>query len=209
MDKLIEKYVFEHSSPEDPVLEDLFRETHIRFVNPNMSTGYLQGKLLEFISEMIKPEFILEIGTFTGYSTICLAKGLKPGGKLITTEIYDEITEFAQSYFLKAGLEKKIVQITGKAQDIIPRLDHKFDLVYIDGDKREYTEYFNLVIDKVTDNGFILADNVLWGDKIFNTDSKDHQTRGIAEFNEMICHDKRIEKIILPLRDGLMLIRKC
>ncbi len=209
MDKLIREYITEHSTPEDPVLEDLFRQTHIRFVNPNMSTGHLQGKLLEFISGMIKPEFILEIGTFTGYSAICLAKGLRPGGKLITIEINDEITEFTQSYFLKAGLEKKIVQMTGKAQDIIPQLDHTFDLVYIDGDKREYTEYFNLVIDKVITNGFIIADNVLWGDKIFDTDSKDPQTRGIVEFNEMIRNDRRIEKIILPLRDGLMIIRKC
>lgn len=209
MDKLIREYITEHSTPEDPVLEDLFRQTHIRFVNPNMSTGHLQGKLLEFISGMIKPEFILEIGTFTGYSAICLAKGLRPGGKLITIEINDEITEFTQSYFLKAGLEKKIVQMTGKAQDIIPQLDHTFDLVYIDGDKREYTEYFNLVIDKVITKGFIIADNVLWGDKIFDTDSKDPQTRGIVEFNEMIRNDRRIEKIILPLRDGLMIIRKC
>lgn len=209
MDKLIREYITEHSTPEDPVLEDLFRQTHIRFVNPNMSTGHLQGKLLEFISGMIKPEFILEIGTFTGYSAICLAKGLRPEGKLITIEINDEITEFTQSYFLKAGLDKKIEQITGKAQDIIPKLDHKFDLVYIDGDKREYTEYFNLIINKVTDNGFIIADNVLWGDKIFDTDSKDPQTRGIVEFNEMIRNDRRIEKIILPLRDGLMIIRKC
>jgi len=208
MDKLIREYITEHSTPEDPVLEDLFRETHIRFVNPNMSTGHLQGKLLEFISGMIKPEFILEIGTFTGYSAICLAKGLRPEGKLITIEINDEITEFTQSYFLKAGLDKKIEQITGKAQDIIPKLDHKFDLVYIDGDKREYTEYFNLIINKVTDNGFIIADNVLWGDKIFNTDSKDPQTRGIVEFNEMIRHDRRIEKIILPLRDGIMIAKK-
>ncbi|HOB85869.1 MAG TPA: O-methyltransferase [Bacteroidales bacterium] len=208
MDKLIREYITEHSTPEDPVLEDLFRETHIRFVNPNMSTGHLQGKLLEFISGMIKPEFILEIGTFTGYSAICLAKGLRPEGKLITIEINDEITEFTQSYFLKAGLDKKIIQITGKAQDIIPKLDHKFDLVYIDGDKREYTEYFNLIINKVTDNGFIIADNVLWGDKIFNTDSKDPQTRGIVEFNEMIRHDRRIEKIILPLRDGIMIAKK-
>ncbi len=209
MDKLPEKYLRDHSTPEDPVLEELYRETHIRFVNPNMSTGHSQGKLLEFISRMIKPEFILEIGTFTGYSAICLAKGLKPGGRLITIEINDEITEFAQSYFHKAGMENKILQMTGKAQDIIPRLDYKFDLVYIDGDKREYTEYFNLVIDKINNDGFIIADNVLWGGKIFDSDTKDPQTLGIIEFNEMIRCDTRIEKIILPLRDGLMLIRKC
>jgi len=208
MDKLPEKYLRDHSTPEDPVLEELYRETHIRFVNPNMSTGHSQGKLLEFISRMIKPEFILEIGTFTGYSAICLAKGLRPGGRLITIEINDEITEFAQSYFHKAGMENKILQMTGKAQDIIPRLDYKFDLVYIDGDKREYTEYFNLVIDKINNAGFIIADNVLWGGKIFDSDTKDPQTLGIIEFNEMIRCDTRIEKIILPIRDGIMIAKK-
>jgi predicted O-methyltransferase YrrM len=208
MDKLLEKYLREHSTPEDPLLEDLYRQTHIRFVNPNMSTGHFQGKFLEFISGMIKPEFILEIGTFTGYSAICLAKGLKPGGKLITIEINDELTEFTQSFFRKSGMEKKIVQITGKAQDIIPQLDYKFDLVYIDGDKREYCEYYNLLIEKVTAGGFIIADNVLWGDKIFDTDTKDPQTRGIIEFNEMIRCDNRIEKIILPIRDGIMIAKR-
>ena len=208
MDKLPEKYLRDHSTPEDPVLEELYRETHIRFVNPNMSTGHSQGKLLEFISRMIKPEFILEIGTFTGYSAICLAKGLKTGGKLITIEINDEITEFAQSYFLKGGMENKIIQMTGKAQDIIPQLDNKFHLVYIDGDKREYCDYYNLAIDKVTPGGFIIADNILWGDKVLDTNSKDQQTRGIIEFNEMIRNQLNIENMILPVRDGLMLIRK-
>ncbi len=208
MDKLLEKYLTEHSTPEDPLLEDLYRQTHIRFVNPNMSTGHFQGKFLEFISWMIKPDFILEIGTFTGYSAICLAKGLKPGGKLITIEINDELTDFTESFFHKAGMEKKIVQMTGKAQEIIPQLDHKFDLVFIDGDKREYCEYYSLVIDKVSPAGFIIADNVLWGDKIFENSTKDPQTRGILEFNEMIRCDNRIEKIILPIRDGLLIAKK-
>ena len=127
-----------HTTPEDPVLEDLYRQTHIRFVNPNMATGHLQGKFLEFISLMIRPENILEIGTFTGYSAICLAKGLKPGGKLITIEINDELNSFSHSYFCQAGVESKITQITGNALDIIPGLDLMFDLVFIDGDKREY-----------------------------------------------------------------------
>ncbi len=149
MNKWIEKYLHDYSSPEDPVLEDLYRQTHIKFVNPNMSTGHLQGKLLEFLSVMIKPSSILEIGTYTGYSAICLAKGLKPGGKLYTIEISDELREFSNSYFKKAGFEKTIVQITGRAQEIIPGLSQMFDLVYIDGDKREYSEYFNIVIGKV------------------------------------------------------------
>lgn len=204
----IEDYISEHSTPEDPVLEDLYRKTHIKFVNPNMVSGHLQGKLLEMISEMINPSFVLEIGTYTGYSAICLAKGLRPGGKIFTIENNDELEQFSRSYFKKAGVEERIVQLTGRAQDIIPSLKETFDLVFIDGDKREYCEYYELVIDKVRQGGFILADNVLWGGKIFDRDTKDQQTKGIIEFNEMIRRQKNIEKIILPLRDGLMIIRK-
>jgi caffeoyl-CoA O-methyltransferase len=208
MNKWIEKYVTDYSSPEDPVLEDLYRQTHIKFVNPNMATGHLQGKFLEFISRMLAPEMILEIGTFTGYSAICLARGLKPDGKLITVEINDELKEFAADYFKKAGLENSISQVTGKAQDVIPGLDEIFDLVYIDGDKREYIDYFNAVFSKVRSGGIILADNILWGEKVLEKYSKDPQTKGIIEFNEMIRARTDIEKVIVPVRDGLMLIRK-
>jgi len=208
MNRKLDKYLLDHSSPEDPVLEDLFRQTHIRFVNPNMLTGHLQGKLLEFLSRMINPDMILEIGTFTGYSAICLAKGLKPGGKLFTIELNDEMGEFSRSYFIRAGMESKIVQLTGRAQDIISGLDHIFDLVFIDGDKREYTEYFNAVIEKVKPGGFIVADNVLWGEKVLDNNTKDPQTSGIIEFNEMIRTRQDIEKVIIPARDGIMLIIK-
>jgi caffeoyl-CoA O-methyltransferase len=208
MDKKLQKYLLEHSSPEDPVLEELYRETHIRFVNPNMLTGHIQGKFLELIACMINPGMILEIGTFTGYSAICLARGLRPGGKLYTIEINDELREFSQSYFRKAGVESRIIQITGKAQDIIPGLDQVFDLAYIDGDKREYTEYYNIIIRKMRPGGFIIADNILWGDKVFDKETSDPQTRGIIEFNEMIRRQKDIEKVILPIRDGIMMIMK-
>jgi len=208
MDKKLEKYLLEHSSREDPVLEDLYRQTHIRFVNPNMVSGHLQGKLLEFISMMINPKMILEIGTFTGYSAICFARGLKRGGRLITIELNDEMSGFIHSYFRKAGVDSKITQLTGRAQDIIPGLDHIFDLVYIDGDKREYIEYYNVVIEKVKPGGFILADNVFWGGQVLDKNSKDPQTRGIMAFNEMIRKQKGIKNVILPVRDGIMLIRK-
>jgi predicted O-methyltransferase YrrM len=208
MDKKLDKYLLDHTSPEDPVLEDLYRQTHIRFVNPNMVSGHLQGKLLEFISMMINPEMILEIGTFTGYSAICLASGLKRGGRLITIELNDEMSGFSNSYFRKAGVDSKITQLTGRAQDIIPGLDHIFDLVYIDGDKREYIEYYDAVIEKVRPGGFILADNVFWGGQVLYKNSKDPQTRGIIAFNEMIRKQKGIEKVIIPVRDGIMLIRK-
>ena len=207
MDKRIEKYIIDHSSPEDPVLEELYRQTHIKFVNPNMSTGYLQGRFLEFISGMIRPSNILEIGTFTGYSAICLAKGLAEGGKLTTIEINDELREFAHEYFRKAGLDNRIIQLTGRAQDIIPELDQVFDLVYIDGDKREYNEYYNICLRKTRPGSFIIADNVLWGDKVLDKNTKDPQSKGIIEFNELIRSQKNIEKIILPIRDGLMIIR--
>jgi predicted O-methyltransferase YrrM len=208
MDRELEKYILDHSTPEDPVLEDLFRQTHLRFINPNMVCGHLQGKFLEMISLMIRPSCILEIGTFTGYSTICLAKGLKPDGILITVEPNDELSEFTQTYFEKTGVALKIVNVHNRLQDMIGIMNEEPDLVYIDGDKREYAEYFRLIIDKVRPGGFIIADNVLWGGKVFEKDIKDPQTKGIIEFNEMINKQKNIENIILPIRDGIMLIRK-
>jgi caffeoyl-CoA O-methyltransferase len=208
MNENIEKYLLDHSTKEDPVLEDLYRQTHIRFVNPNMVSGHMQGKLLEMISRMIQPDNILEIGTFTGYSAICLAKGLNPGGKLITIDINDEFTDFAQSYFEKTGLSSVIDQLTGNAIGIIPGLDLNFDLVFIDGDKRDYVDYYRVSIDKVKPGGFILADNVLWGGKALDKSTRDPQARGIIEFNEMIGKQTEIENLILPVRDGLMIIRK-
>lgn len=208
MNRKLDQYISSHSSPEDPVLEDLYRQTHLRFVNPNMTSGHLQGKLLEFVSKMIYPQNILEIGTFTGYSAICLSKGLRPGGKLITIELNDELESFSNSYYCKAGVDSKIVQLSGNALKIIPTLETTFDLVFIDGDKREYTEYYKLVIDKVRPGGYILADNVLWGGKVIEDDTKDPQTRGVIEFNEMIIKEKGIEVVMLPVRDGIMMIRK-
>ena len=208
MNKKLEQYIEEFSTPADPVLEDLYRQTHLRFVNPNMVSGHLQGKFLELISLMIKPDNILEIGTFTGYSAICLSKGLRPGGKLITIEINDELNSFAHSFFCREGADTRITQVTGKAQDIIPGLDLMFDLVFIDGDKREYIEYYNLIIDKVKPGGFILADNVLWGGKVLDHETNDPQALGIISFNNMIQNETTIEDVIIPLRDGLMLIRK-
>lgn len=208
MNRKLEQFILENTTPEDPILEDLYRQTHIRFVNPNMSTGHIQGKLLEFISMMIKPVNILEIGTFTGYSAICLSKGLLDGGKLITIELNDELADFARSYFARAGAGSKIIQMNGKAQEIIPGLDLKFDLAFIDGDKREYCEYFRVVYEKVRPGGFILADNVLWGGQAMEMHTTDPQAKGIIEFNEMIRTHENIDKLIIPIRDGLTLIMK-
>ncbi len=208
MNRKLEQYMEDHSSPEDPVLEDLYRQTHIRFLNPNMVSGHLLGKFLELISLMIRPGNILEIGTFTGYSAICLSKGLKAGGKLITIELNDELTSFAHSFFTRAGADTKITQLTGRAQDIIPGLDLMFDLVFIDGDKREYVEYYKLIIDKVKPGGFILVDNVLWGGKVLEKETSDPQAIGIINFNNFIRNEIIIDYIIIPIRDGLMMIHK-
>jgi caffeoyl-CoA O-methyltransferase len=207
MNRAIEKFILDHSTPEDPVLEDLYRQTHIRFVNPNMCTGYLQGKILEMISAMINPESILEIGTFTGYSAICLARGLRPGGRLITIEINDELKDFSYGYFCRAGVDNMITQVTGDALEIIPGIDRKFDLVLIDGDKREYTDYYRKVAAKVKPGGYILVDNILWGGKALENGTRDPQTKGIMEFNEMIRKEKSTDRFIIPVRDGLMVIR--
>jgi len=203
----IEKYITGHSSSEDPLLSELFRQTHIRFVNPNMVTGHIQGKFLEFISRMISPAYILEIGTFTGYSAICLARGLKENGELFTIEINDELTEFSKNYFQRAGLGKVIHSLTGRAQEIIPIMNIEFDLVYIDGDKREYCEYFKAALNKTKKGGFIIADNVLWGNKVLESETRDQQTRGVIEFNKMIACNSAVEKVIVPLRDGLTIMR--
>lgn len=208
MDNQLEGYIASHSTAEDPLLEELFRQTHIKFINPNMVSGHVQGKLLRFIALMLKPSEVLEIGTFTGYSAICLASALEQNGKLFTIEINDELAEFSRSYFIRAGLDDKIIQLNGDAIKIIPKLDISPDLVYIDGDKREYTEYFEAVFPKLKPGGFLLADNILWGGKVFDSSTKDPQTRGIIAFNEMVKKRTDIEKLVLPICDGLTLIRK-
>ncbi len=209
MEKKLDKYIRDHSTPEDKVLEELYRQTHLYVVNPNMASGHIQGKFLEMLSYMIQPSRIIEIGTYTGYSAICLARGLKSGGQLHTIEINDELNEMSTHYFALAGVADRVTLHTGRAQDVIPALKFIFDLVFIDGDKREYCEYYDLVFEKVRKGGFIIADNVLWGGKIEGEEAlKDPQTKGVVMFNEMVRKDPRVEKIVLPLRDGLMLIRK-
>ena len=205
----LEKYILDHTSPEDPLLAELNRNTWVRTVHPQMIAGHLQGKILEMISHMVRPARILEIGTFTGYSTICLAKGLAEGGHLYTIEKDDEIIEFAGSYIRRSTVADSISLLTGEAMEIIPTLEDGFELVYLDADKDEYIEYYDLVLPKVKKGGFIIADNVLWGGKVLETPaSGDHFTRGISAFNDLIRKDARVEQVILPVRDGIMVIRK-
>jgi len=205
----IEEYILNHSDDEDPVLAELNRETNLKILRPRMLSGHLQGKILEMLSKMICPERILEIGTYTGYSAICLAKGLKEKGVLHSIEINDELEEIITKYIQKSGLQNQINVHFGNALEIMPALNETFDLVFIDGDKREYLAYYELVLKYVKPGGFILADNVLWSGKVIELETPDDEyTKGIFDFNDFLKNDKRVEKVILPLRDGLTLIRK-
>ncbi len=205
----IERYILNYTTPEDPLLAELNRNTWVRTVHPQMIAGHLQGSILGMISHMIRPERILEIGTFTGYSSICLARGLAKEGHLFTIEKDDEITDFARTYIQKSGLTDRISLLTGDAREIIPGMDETFDLVYLDAEKDEYLDYYKLVFPKLRKGGFILADNVLWGGKVLEgPESDDHFTKGILAFNAAIRKDPLVEQVILPVRDGIMLIRK-
>lgn len=207
--KHIDKYILYHIEPEDAILKELDRETNLNVVGARMISGHLQGQVLTMLSKMIRPQFILEIGTFTGYSAICLAKGLHENGKLITIEIDDELESIAKRYFEKAGIQYKTEQRIGAALEIIPTLTQTFDLVFIDAHKPEYPAYYSAVFEKVRNGGFIIADNTLWSGKVLEKPAEDDlQTRGIIEFNTMIKYDERVEKVIFPLRDGMTIIRK-
>lgn len=206
---LLDQYILNHISPEEDFLYELDRETHLKVLRSRMLSGHLQGQILSMISCMIQPKCILEIGTFTGYSALCLAKGLAEGGQLHTIEIDDELESIAQKYFVKSGLADCIFQHIGDAREIIPSIGLKFDLVFIDADKREYSEYYNLVFDHVRVGGFILADNILWDGKVVDPDAaSEEQTRGILEFNDLIQNDSRVRNVILPVRDGIMVAQK-
>jgi predicted O-methyltransferase YrrM len=205
----IKDYILAHSSPEPEVLQKLFRETWVKIYAPQMISGHEQGSLLRMISQMINPRHILEIGTFTGYSAICLAAGLQEGGLLHTIELSSELKEIATRYFLEAGLSDKIIQHFGDARQIIPTLDIKFDLVFIDAGKEHYIEFYELAIEKLRSGGFILADNALWYGKVADSSvAGDKDTDAIRNFNQHVQNDSRVENLILPVRDGLMLIRK-
>jgi len=205
----LEKYVLEHIDPEDDLLYELNRLTHLTVMHPRMISGHLQGKILRMISFMIRPERILEIGTYTGYSAICLAQGMPPSGHLHTIEANDELVDIPKQYIDKCGLKDRITLHVGDARSVISSISDSFDLVFMDGEKSEYLDYYNSVFDKVNKGGFILADNILWSGKILKkVESNDYFTQGILDFNNFVMNDKRVEKVILPIRDGLMILRK-
>jgi len=204
----LEKYIEDNTSKESEVLYSLDRETNLRTTMPRMLSGKVQGKFLEMISKMINPEKILEIGTFTGYSAICLAKGLKPLGSIYTIESNKELENIIRKYIKKSGMSNKINLIMGDALTEIPMLNTKFDLVFIDANKEQYIEYYSLAKEKLRSGGFIIIDNVLWGGKVLNSKIPDKETLTIQAFNNHVMHDNDVEQVMIPLRDGLLLIRK-
>ncbi len=210
MNNETDQYALSHTSPESPLLYRIHRETHLRQAFPRMLSGPVQGMLLKMVSCMIRPDRILEIGTFTGYSAICLAQGLNPGGRLDTIEINPELEDLILDYMKEAGLEDRVRLHIGDALDLMVKMEGPYDLVFIDADKEQYLSYYQCVIDKVRSGGFILADNVLWGGKVLQEVlPSDKEAFGIQRFNEFVMKDPRVEKLLLPLRDGVMILRKC
>ena len=206
----LEQYVETMSSPEDALLRELERETYLRVINPRMISGHIQGKFMEMLVRMLRPRRILEIGTFTGYSALCMAAGLDDGGIIDTCEIDDELEEMIRSFFDRSQHGGKIRLHIGSALEIAPTLGERYDLVFMDGDKREYTVYYNMLMDNglVGSGSFILADNILWYGKVVEPVAKgDKQTQAIVDFNRMIREDERVENVIIPIRDGINLIR--
>ncbi len=203
----LQKYINAHTSHEPALLKKINRDTHAGVLMPRMLSGHVQGRFLSMISHLIKPKYILEIGTYTGYSAICMAEGLQPDGRLVTIDINEELESRTRSYFSEAGLSQKIDYSIGDASKIIPTLDMVFDLVFIDADKENYSNYYDLIFDKVRAGGLILADNVLWSGKVAGS-KPDKDTRSLMEFNDKIMNDPRVENLLLPLRDGIMMIRK-
>lgn len=209
IDEKIEVYSLAHSQPESDVLKKLNRDTHAKVLMPRMLSGHMQGNLLSMLSNMIRPKQILEIGTYTGYSGICLTKGLQDGGKLHTIDINEELETMVRTFFDEAGLTNKINYYIGNALNIIPTIKEKFDLVFIDADKKNYSAYYDMVFDKVNAGGYIIVDNVLWSGKVLDPPEKmDADTKAIDAFNKKIHSDTRVEHLLLPVRDGLMIVRK-
>lgn len=209
LDEKIEEYVNQHSSPEPELLARLNRETHLKILQPRMLSGHLQGRVLSMLMKMIRPQRILEIGTYTGYSALCMAEGLAQAGELHSIDINEELTDFVQKYVNEAGHQDKIKLHVGNALEIIPQLKENWDVVFIDADKNNYINYYNLLIDNLKSGSYIIVDNVLWSGKVIEDyNQQDEDTKTLIDFNKMIQKDERIENVLFPIRDGLMVLRK-
>lgn len=205
----IENYSLSHTSEENDLLKDLNRQTHVQVLQPRMLSGHLQGRILSMFSCMIRPSRVLEIGTYTGYSALCIAEGISENGKIITIDSNKELEPFTRTYFSKSKFNDQIEFIVGNALSVIPKLEETWDLVFIDADKGNYLNYYESVLKNVRKGGFIIADNVLWSGKVTQEISpNDNETSGIVEFNKKVNEDSRVENVLVPVRDGLMVLRK-
>lgn len=205
----IDEYILQHIDPEGDYLHALYRDTHLKLLYPRMASGHLQGRMLKMFVRMIKPGCILEIGTYSGYSALCMAEGLPEGGMIHTFEINDEQEEFTRPWFEGSPYADRIKLYIGDALQLVPQLGLTFDLAFVDGDKRRYVDYYEMILPRLADGGYIIADNTLWdGHVLEHAAPADQQTQGIQAFNDLVAADTRVEKVILPLRDGLTIIRK-
>ena len=208
IDPLLDKYVCEHTANESDLLKKINRETHLEVLQPRMLSGHLQGRVLSMFSKMIQPERILEIGTYTGYSALCLAEGLTPNGKLVTIDINEELAPRVRSYFFASEFSEQIDYKIGAAMELIPTLNEKWDIVFIDADKHNYINYYHLVFPMVNIGGYIIADNVLWSGKVIDSSHNDKDTQLLRDYNLLNHEDDRVEEVLFPIRDGLMVSRK-
>ena len=208
IDPLLEKYVCEHTANESDLLKRINRETHLEVLQPRMLSGHLQGRVLSMFSKMIQPDRILEIGTYTGYSALCLAEGLTPNGKLVTIDINEELAPRVKGYFTESSYANQIDYLIGAAMELIPTLNEKWDIVFIDADKHNYINYYHLVFPMVNVGGYIIADNVLWSGKVIDSTQNDKDTQLLREYNRLNHEDDRVEEVLFPIRDGLMVSRK-
>jgi caffeoyl-CoA O-methyltransferase len=209
IDPRLNAYAEEHTSIEIALLNKINRQTNLEVLRPRMLSGHLQGRIIAAISHMVRPAYILEVGTYTGYSALCLAEGLQPEGKLVTIEKNEELEERINGYFAESERAKQLELLIGDAREIIPALENGMDLVFIDADKVNYLNYYQLIINKLKPGGFILADNVLWSGKVVEKlDPEDLDTAALLKFNKFVQEDERVENVLLPVRDGIMLIRK-
>lgn len=208
INKDIEDYSARHTKAASVLLEKIDRETNLNVLRPRMLSGHMQGRILSMISHMVKPRRVLEIGTYTGYSALCMAEGLAVGGKLITIDINEELEPLVTGYFEESNFGNQLEYLIGDAMTLIPTLDEKFDLVFIDADKVNYHNYYELVMDKMNVGGFIIADNILWSGKVTSTPKpNDKDTKALIEFNQKVHDDPRVENVLMPVRDGLMILR--
>ena len=206
----IDEYILQHIDPEGDYLHALYRDTHLKLLYPRMASGHLQGRMLKMFVRMIKPSCILERGTYSGYSALCMAEGLPEGGMIHTFEINDEQEEFTRPWFEGSPYADRIKLYIGDALQLVPQLGLTFDLAFVDGDKRRYVDYYEMILPRLADGGYIIADNTLWDGHVLeeHPHASDLQTLGIKAFNDLVARDERVEKVILPLRDGLTIIRK-